>query len=73
MPLPRRSWFGRNVRTIDASTRLARSYVWWQAPEISLRGPLKLLCEILRCGRSQPGSCQKLPYPLPLTETPDLR
>jgi hypothetical protein len=41
------------VRTIDAKIRLARSYVWWQAPEITLREPHKLLCQILRYGRPE--------------------
>jgi hypothetical protein len=41
------------VQTIDAKIRLARSYVWWQAPEITLREPRKLLCQILRYGRPE--------------------
>ena len=31
--------------------RLARTYVWWQAPEVTLRDPRRLLCQILRYGR----------------------
>jgi hypothetical protein len=43
------------VQTIDARIRLARTYVWWQAPEITLRDPHphKLLCQILRYGRPE--------------------
>ena len=41
------------MQTIDAKIRLARTYVWWQAPEISLRDPHKLLCQILRYGRPE--------------------
>jgi hypothetical protein len=41
------------VRTIDAKSRLARTYVWWQAPEITVRDPHKLLCQILRYGRPE--------------------
>jgi hypothetical protein len=41
------------VQTIDAKMRLARTYVWWQAPEITLRDPHKLLCQILRYGRPE--------------------
>ena len=28
-------------------------YVWWQAPETTLADPRKLLCQILRLGRSE--------------------
>lgn len=41
------------MRTNDAKNRLARTYVWWQAPEITLRDPHKLLCQILRYGRPE--------------------
>ena len=41
------------MQTIDAKIRLARTYVWWQAPEITLRDPHKLLCQILRYGRPE--------------------
>lgn len=33
--------------------RLARTYVWWQSPETTLKDPRKLLCQILRLGRSE--------------------
>lgn len=39
--------------TADPKVRLARTYVWWQAPEITLRDPRKLLCQILRYGRAE--------------------
>jgi hypothetical protein len=41
------------VQNIDAKIRLARTYVWWQAPQITLRDPHKLLCQILRYGRPE--------------------
>ena len=41
------------MQAIDARIRLARTYVWWQAPEITLRDPHKLLCQILRYGRPE--------------------
>jgi hypothetical protein len=28
-------------------------YVWWQPPEVTLRDPRKLLCQILRYGRAE--------------------
>ena len=33
--------------------RLARTYVWWQSAETTLADPRKLLCQILRLGRSE--------------------
>jgi hypothetical protein len=33
--------------------RLARTYVWWQPAEVTLANPGKLLCQILRLGRSE--------------------
>jgi len=33
--------------------RLARVYVWWQPAETTLANPRKLLCQILRFGRSE--------------------
>jgi len=33
--------------------RLARTYVWWQPAEATLAMPRKLLCQILRLGRSE--------------------
>ena len=33
--------------------RLARTYVWWQPAETTLENPRKLLCQILRFGRSE--------------------
>ncbi len=33
--------------------RLARLYVWWQAPEVTLAEPRKLLCQILKVGRAE--------------------
>ena len=33
--------------------RLARVYVWWQPAETTLANPRKLLCQILRLGRSE--------------------
>jgi hypothetical protein len=33
--------------------RLARVYVWWQPVEATLANPRKLLCQILRLGRSE--------------------
>ncbi len=41
------------MQTVDAKIRLARTYVWWQAPEITLRDPHKLLCQVLRYGRPE--------------------
>jgi hypothetical protein len=41
------------VQTTDPRIRLARTYVWWQAPDITLRDPHKLLCQILRYGRPE--------------------
>lgn len=41
------------MQTIDAKIRLARTYVWWQAPEITMRDPRKLMCQILRYGRPE--------------------
>lgn len=32
---------------MDARVCLARTYVWWQDPEVTLREPRKLLCQIL--------------------------
>jgi hypothetical protein len=48
-----RSCYPRDVQPIDARIRLARTYVWWQAPEITLRDPHRLLCQILRYGRPE--------------------
>ena len=33
--------------------RLARTYVWWLPAETTLANPRKLLCQILRLGRSE--------------------
>ncbi len=33
--------------------RLARTYVWWQDASRTLSEPRKLLCQILRLGRSE--------------------
>ena len=33
--------------------RLACTYVWWEPPETTLANPRKLLCQILRLGRSE--------------------
>jgi hypothetical protein len=33
--------------------RLARRYVWWQAPAETLREPAKLLCQILSLGTAE--------------------
>ncbi|MBI5505386.1 MAG: hypothetical protein HY899_11335 [Deltaproteobacteria bacterium] len=39
--------------TDDLDARLlARTYVWWQPAETTLADPRKLLCQILRLGRS---------------------
>jgi hypothetical protein len=38
--------------TADA-IRLARTYVWWQAPETTLADPRRLLCQILALGRPE--------------------
>jgi len=45
--------YPRRVQTGDRKTRLARAYVWWQAPEATLRDPRRLLCQILRYGRPE--------------------
>lgn len=37
--------------------RLARMYVWWQPAEMTLTNPRKLLCQILRLGRSEDYLC----------------
>jgi len=37
----------------DEARRLARTYVWWQPAETTLADPRKLLCQILRLGRSE--------------------
>jgi hypothetical protein len=39
-------------RTAEA-TQLARTYVWWQEPALTLAHPRKLLCQILRLGRPE--------------------
>ncbi|MGH7899737.1 MAG: PQQ-binding-like beta-propeller repeat protein, partial [Candidatus Binatia bacterium] len=33
--------------------RLARTYVWWQGPSMTLADPRRLLCQILRLGRPE--------------------
>jgi hypothetical protein len=33
--------------------RLARTYVWWQPPSVTLEAPEKLLRQILRLGRAE--------------------
>lgn len=38
---------------IDEAERLALTYVWWQPAAITLANPRKLLCQILRLGRSE--------------------
>lgn len=38
---------------VAESERLARSYVWWQEPGLTLSDPRKLLCQILRLGRPE--------------------
>jgi len=42
-------------RVVDdsAARRLARTYVWWQPADATLANPRKLLCQILRFGRSE--------------------
>lgn len=35
------------------ATRLARTYVWWQAPEVTLADPRRLLRQILALGRPE--------------------
>ena len=32
---------------------MARTYIWWQPAEDTLANPRKLLCQILRLGRSE--------------------
>lgn len=32
---------------------LAREYVWWQEPDLTLADPRRLLCQILRLGRPE--------------------
>lgn len=40
--------------TVDREAkRLALTYVWWQPAEVTLANPRKLLCQILRLGRSE--------------------
>lgn len=39
-------------RTAEAD-RLARTYVWWQDPEITVADPRRLLCQILKLGRPE--------------------
>lgn len=39
-------------REIEA-LRLARVYVWWHEPGVTLADPRKLLCQILRLGRPE--------------------
>jgi hypothetical protein len=33
--------------------RLAKTFVWWQEPALTLADPHKLLCQILRYGRPE--------------------
>ena len=33
--------------------RLAKTYVWWQEPAVTLADPRRLLCQILRFGRPE--------------------
>ena len=35
------------------ATRLARTYVWWQDPEVTLADPRRLLCQVLKLGRPE--------------------
>jgi hypothetical protein len=41
------------VDLVAESERLARIYVWWQEPALTLSDPRKLLCQILRLGRPE--------------------
>ena len=41
------------VTDASEARRLARTYVWWQPAEVTLTNPRKLLCQILRLGRSE--------------------
>lgn len=38
---------------VAEAERLARIYVWWQAPAVTLDDPRKLLCQILRLARPE--------------------
>lgn len=46
-------WYEISVDYGAEAERLARTYVWWQEPQLTLRQPRKLLCQILRLGRSE--------------------
>ena len=37
----------------EEATRLAKTYVWWQEPALTLAEPAKLLRQILRLGRPE--------------------
>jgi hypothetical protein len=39
-------------RTAEAN-RLARTYVWWQAPDVTLTDPSRLLRQVLKLGRPE--------------------
>lgn len=45
--------YRRNVDREAAAQRLAKTYVWWQEPSLTLAEPRKLLCQILRYGRPE--------------------
>jgi hypothetical protein len=38
---------------VAEADRLARIYVWWQEPAVTLEDPRKLLCQILRLARPE--------------------
>ena len=41
------------MRDSVEAERLARTYVWWQSPETTLREPRRLLSQILEMGRQE--------------------
>ena len=45
--------YGLGVDYEAEAERLAKTFVWWQEPAITLANPRKLLCQILRYGRPE--------------------
>ena len=50
---PRGLWYAFSMDRAAEAYQLARTYVWWQEPAVTLADPRRLLCQILRLGRPE--------------------